>query len=119
VLSWAHALSLVVGAFVVAAVLTFFGAQSAPLIVSNSPGTINQLSSFAVSGREVRVASTTADFRVPSLTSCNMIDTDNDGVLACGVSAGGSDDSFTHPTHYGTTTSTGDSGRKPGFFPAI
>ena len=66
-------------------------------------GTINQLSPLVVSG-EVRVASTTADFRVPSLTSCNTIDTDSNGVLLCGTDAtgggggSGSIDTSTNPT---------------------
>ena len=80
---------LPVGTFVVAAALSFFGAQTAPLMLGNGPGTINQLSPFVVSGGEVRVASTTADFRVPSLSSCNTIDTDSNGVFACGTDASG------------------------------
>jgi hypothetical protein len=68
-----------------------FGAFRCPgrTVLGNRSGTINQLSHLIVSGGEARLAGTTADLRIPSLTNCNTIDTDSNGVFACGDATGG------------------------------
>lgn len=52
-------------------------------------GTINQLSPFQVSGGVVRLASTTAGFRIPSLQSLTCLGTDSNGNLQLGTCTGG------------------------------
>jgi hypothetical protein len=50
---------------------------------------IQQISPFIVSGDVVRVASSTANFRIPSLTSLDCIGTDGDGIFREGTCTGG------------------------------
>ena len=61
-----------------------------PPVLSGGIGTLNQLSQWSVSGGNVKLSSTTASLRVPFLASCDTIDTDGDGVFACGTDDGGS-----------------------------
>ncbi len=64
------------------------------LLASNAfaggTGTLDQLSQLTVSGGTVRLASTTANFRVPSLTNKSCVGTDSNGVLQAGTCGGSS-----------------------------
>lgn len=66
-----------------------FAAAPATPFFGNGSGTINQLSPFTVSSNQVRLASTTANFRIPSLTSKDCVGTDSNGVLQEGTCTGG------------------------------
>jgi hypothetical protein len=67
----------------------FFVTPNLSLGQSGGSGTINQLSPFTVSNGTVRLASTTANFRIPSLSSLNCLGTDGNGVFQLGTCTGG------------------------------
>lgn len=101
-----------IGSFLIGALLSVLAASStAPLIVGGGTGTLNQLQQWIVSGANVKLASTTAGVRVPSLANCDTIDTNGSGVFACGTDAtGGAGGSFpfTATANYnGTSTPMG------------
>jgi len=56
---------------------------------SGGSGTINQLSPFTVSNGTVRLASTTANFRIPSLANLTCLGTSADGTFQFGTCTGG------------------------------
>ena len=78
---------IAIGALIVGALGSFMAIPS--LNLGNGTGTLNQLSLWTSSAGQVRLASTTAALRIPSLTSCNTIDTDGNGVFSCGTDATG------------------------------
>ena len=59
-------------------------------LVPNYGAGIQQLDPWKSDGGTVRLASTTANLRVPSLVNCDTIDTTSLGVLTCGSDEGGS-----------------------------
>lgn len=65
-----------------------FGIQS-PKLFGDGTGTISQLSPWSTTASTTRLASTTAQLRIPSLISCDTIDTDSAGYLFCGTDTGG------------------------------
>ena len=63
----------------------------APAIATGGgSGTIMQLSPWITTASTTKMASTTAKLRIPSLASCDTIDTDSAGYFACGTDTGGS-----------------------------
>jgi hypothetical protein len=77
---------------------------------SGGSGTINQLSPFTVANGTVRLSSTTANFRIPSLQSLNCVGTDSNGVLQLGTCTGGGGGGGGFPTYIQTNGATQNSG---------
>jgi hypothetical protein len=84
-------LPVILGVIVSISGATFYNQIQTPqALLGGGAGTINQLQQWVVSlGGVVKLASTTADIRVPSLINCNTIDTDGDGIFTCGTDASG------------------------------
>ncbi len=77
--------------FLLSSTLGFFAPhtlQTSPFL-GNGTGTINQLSQWITVGGAVKLASTTADLRIPSLANETCIGTDADGDLQTGTCGGG------------------------------
>lgn len=88
-----HELAVLLGGFAIASTTMFGG----------GPGTINQVSPFTVTAGQVRLASTTADFRIPSLANETCVGTDSNGVFQSGTCSGGGS-SFAYPFPSNATT---------------
>lgn len=69
-----------------------FAISGTSVALGQGSGTINQLSPWLTSANTIRLASTTASLRVPSLTSQDCVGTDSNGVFQAGTCTGGSSD---------------------------
>lgn len=90
-MSFIKYLAFILGLLVSFSVYSIYQENQTPeSILGGGSGTINQLQQFVVAaGGIVKLASSTADIRVPSLQNCDTIDTDGNGVFECGTDASG------------------------------
>lgn len=75
------------GIFLSGIVLALGGVHATTL--GGGPGTINQLDPWTVSGSNIKLSSTTAGLRVPSLANQGCLGTDSNGVFGAGTCSGG------------------------------
>ena len=87
---------LSIGGLIAISSLSFlvFSPQISDVAVGGGLNTINQLSHLFATGGSIKLASTTADFRIPSLTSEDCIGTDSDGDLQSGTCGSGGSSAF-------------------------
>jgi len=97
-------------ALTILTLVSAFAIPSYTLGQSGGSGTINQLSPFTVANGTVRLASTTANFRIPSLTNLNCLGTSADGTLQTGTCSGGGGGGGGSPTYIQTDGVTQSSG---------